>query len=183
LGSGKLISQSLQQEVPSVRTEIYWIETPGPGRLAVMPCPRGGDWLEGEMQALKNDGVDILVSLLTPEEEVYLGVQDEGATAKRHGIRYFSHPIWDRGIPDDPRPTWDLARDLAALYAEGKTITAHCRMGIGRSPLILASILVHGGARPEDAWTVIGAARGCRVPDTRAQHDWLDRQSPPAPSA
>ncbi len=166
-----------------MRTEIYWIATRGPGRLAVMPCPRGGDRLDGEIRALKNDGVDVLISLLTPEEEEYLGVTPEGETAKVHGIRYYSHPIYDRGIPADPRSTWDLARELAALYAGGKTITAHCRMGIGRSPLILASILVHGGSTPEEAWAAIGTARGCRVPDTGEQRDWLDRQASLPPSA
>jgi len=164
-----------------VRTEIYWIETPGPGRLAVMPRPRGGDWLEGEIRALKNDGVDILVSLLTPEEEDYLGLREEGATAERHGIRFYSHPIWDRGIPEDPRATWALARELAGFHQAGKTITAHCRMGIGRSPLILASILVHTGSLPEDAWSAISVARGCLVPDTQEQRDWLHRQAPQPP--
>lgn len=165
-----------------MRTEIYWIETRGPGRLAVMPRPRGGDWLDGEIRALKTDGVDILVSLLTPEEEVYLGLQEEGATAERHGIRFVSHPIWDRGIPADPKQTWALARELSVLYAEGKTITAHCRMGIGRSPLILASIMVHRGHSAEEAWSAIGSARGCPVPDTVEQREWLERRSLPPPS-
>lgn len=166
-----------------MRTEIYWIETPGPGRLAVMPRPRGGDRLEDEIRALKNDGVDILVSLLTPEEEDYLGLREEGATAKRHGIRFYSHPIWDRGIPEDDRATWALARELAGFHQAGNTITAHCRMGIGRSPLILASIMVHTGSLPEAAWTAIGAARGCQVPDTQEQRDWLHRLAPRPPSA
>ena len=166
-----------------MRTEIYWIETRGPGRLAVMPRPRGGASLDAEIRALKGDGVDILVSLLTPEEEDYLELTAEGETATRHGIRFVSHPIYDRGIPADPRSTWALARELATLYAEGKTIAAHCRMGIGRSPLILASILVHGGARPDEAWIAIGSARGCPVPDTRDQRDWLERQAPLPPSA
>jgi protein-tyrosine phosphatase len=164
-----------------VRTEIYWIETRGPGRLAVMPCPRGSGDLDGEIRALKADGVDILVSLLTPEEEVYLGLEKEADTALRHGIRFTSHPIWDRGIPEDPRRTWALTRELAASYAEGRSIAAHCRMGIGRSPLILASILVHQGLRPEEAWAAIGAARGRPVPDTWEQRLWLDRQASPGP--
>jgi len=166
-----------------VRTEIYWIETRGPGRLAVMPHPQGGDGLDEEVRALKNDGVDILVSLLTPKEEVYLGLQAEGPAAQRHGIRYYSHPIWDRGVPGEPGATWALARELAVLHAEGRTIAAHCRMGIGRSPLILASILVHRGMRPEEAWTAIGRARGCSVPDTWEQREWLERLAPPAPPA
>jgi hypothetical protein len=93
-----------------MRTEVHWIDLPGPGRLAVMPRPRGGEWLEGEIVALKDDGVDILISLLTSEEEAYLDLAEEGATARRHGLRFVSHPIWDRGIPEIPGPTWALAR-------------------------------------------------------------------------
>ena len=163
-----------------MRTEVYWIETPGPGRLAVMPRPRGGEWLDDEIRSLKADGVDILVSLLTPEEETYLGLEREGETARRHGLTFHAHPIWDRGIPEQPGPTWTLARELARHHSEGKTIAAHCRMGIGRSPLILASILVLRGSLPDAAWASIGAARGCVVPDTMEQRDWLLRTAPPS---
>jgi len=34
-----------------------------------MARPRGGDWLQDEILALKRSGISILVSLLTPEEE------------------------------------------------------------------------------------------------------------------
>jgi len=166
-----------------MRTEIYWIETVGPGRLAVMPRPRGGDGLEGEILGLKADGIDILVSMLTPEEEAYLDLEREGATARRHGLRFYSHPVWDRGIPEDPGPTWALARELAAHHAEGRSIVAHCRMGIGRSPLMLASIMVVRGSDPDTAWAAISAARGCLVPDTMDQRTWLSRTGPGAPSS
>jgi protein tyrosine phosphatase (PTP) superfamily phosphohydrolase (DUF442 family) len=164
-----------------VRTELFWIQTPGPGRLAVMPRPRGGTWLDDEIRAMKDDGIDILVSLLTPQEEALLGLEREGDTARRHGLTFHAHPVWDRGIPRDPAPTWALARELAGHHAKGRSIVAHCRMGIGRSPLILASILVLRGRAPDDAWEAIGAARGCIVPDTEEQRDWLARTAPASP--
>jgi hypothetical protein len=46
----------------------YWIETGSALRLAIAPRPRGGDWLEDDLRALKRDNVDVLISLLTPEE-------------------------------------------------------------------------------------------------------------------
>ncbi len=36
----------------------FWIETGNRLRLAIVPRPRGGDWLEGEMAAIKKAGVD-----------------------------------------------------------------------------------------------------------------------------
>lgn len=161
-----------------MNAEIYWIQAAGPGRLAVMPRPRGGDWLEDEIRSLKSVGVQILVSMLTTDEEEVLELSAEGGLARAHGLEFISHPIPDRNIPDSPKMTWTLARSLAERFAEGKKIAVHCRMGIGRSPLLLACILVARGIAAEDAWTAIGAARGCVVPDTDEQRDWLDRSSP-----
>jgi hypothetical protein len=51
-------------------------------------------------------------------------------------------------------------------------------MGIGRSPLLLACILVSRGLAAEDAWKAIGTARGLPVPDTVEQREWLARHMP-----
>lgn len=148
-----------------------------------MPRPRGGEWLEDEIRGLRDDGVHVLISMLTQEEEAYLDLTREGATARRHGLRFVSHPVDDRSIPQSPGPTWTLARELRAQFDAGKTLVAHCRMGIGRSPLILAAIMVCGGMEPDTAWSHIGAARGCIVPDTWEQREWLLRTGPPPPSS
>jgi hypothetical protein len=29
-----------------MKPELFWIPTPSPGRLAMAPRPRGGDWLD-----------------------------------------------------------------------------------------------------------------------------------------
>jgi protein-tyrosine phosphatase len=158
-----------------LKTEIYWIQAAGPGKLAVMPRPRGGDWLEDEIWSLRQEGVDILVSMLTPEEETLLGLEAEGTLARAQGMEFFSHPILDRNVPESPKETWKLARSLADQFGKGRRIAVHCRMGIGRSPLLLACILVSRGVAAEDAWGAIAAARGCDVPDTVEQWAWLER--------
>jgi hypothetical protein len=155
--------------------EIYWIKASGPGKLAVMPRPRGGDWLEDEVGALKKLGVDIVVSLLTAEEEGCLALEQEGALVRKHGMEFVSHPVPDRDVPASPKQTWAVANSLADQFAAGRKIAVHCRMGIGRSPLLLACILVTRGLPPEDAWLRIGVARGLPVPDTLEQRDWLEK--------
>ena len=47
----------------------FWINTSGGSQLAVVPRPRGNDWLEQELLAMKAAGVDVLVSLLTGDEQ------------------------------------------------------------------------------------------------------------------
>jgi protein-tyrosine phosphatase len=158
--------------------DIFWIKAAGRGRLAVMPRPRGGDWLEDEILHLKRSGVGTLVSMLTLEEESLLELGDEADLARRHGLDFVSHPIPDRDVPRSAGEMWALARSLAEQFRTGRQIAVHCRMGIGRSPLLLACILVSTGLEPDEAWEAIGEARGCVVPDTAEQRAWLDRTAP-----
>jgi len=77
----------------------YWIKIDTPARLAIAPRPRGGDWLEDDLHALRREGVDILVSLLTTEEATELALDDEGAACARAGIEFRNFPIPDRHVP------------------------------------------------------------------------------------
>jgi hypothetical protein len=149
----------------------WWIDCPAPGRLAVCPRPRGGDWLADDLAALRRAGVDVLVSALTPPEEIELELADEKALARAAGLRFVRLPTADFGVPHLRAASAGLLA-LRNRLAEGATIAAHCRMGVGRSPLIAASLLVSLGVEPDDAWQRVEAARGLRVPDTDAQRQW-----------
>ena len=59
----------------------YWITN----QLAIVPRPRGGDWLEDEMDALREAGIDVVVSMLQENEASELGLQSEGEAARRSG--------------------------------------------------------------------------------------------------
>jgi hypothetical protein len=37
-----------------MRTNIYWLDDSQSGRIGIMPRPRGGDWLEDEIRALRD---------------------------------------------------------------------------------------------------------------------------------
>ena len=74
-------------------TEVYWIEGPWRGRLAMAARPRGGDWLEDEIANWRRVGIDSVLSLLTSGEEEDFGLQDEAQQVKVHGMKYVSFPI------------------------------------------------------------------------------------------
>jgi len=155
-------------------TELFWVSGPWPGRLAIAPRPRGGEWLDDEMKAWRRMGVDAIVSLLTPEEAVDLDLELEGRHAETNGIVFLSHPIEDRSVPTSES---DIARLLGRLDTElshGKNVVVHCRQGIGRSGLIASLLLVENGAGPDEAIERVGRARHAPVPETPEQRAWVD---------
>lgn len=152
--------------------EIYWIAGIGPHRIATMPGP-SGDWLEDEIRSLKSEGVDALVSLLTTEEVFYMELAQEPESCRACAIEYISFPIPDRQTPESKTATLDLVQRLAALVREGKGVAIHCFAGIGRSTLIAACVLASLGIEPEEAFQLIKRSRGCDVPDTPEQREWV----------
>jgi protein-tyrosine phosphatase len=155
-------------------TELYWIDGPWPGRLAISARPRGGDWLEDEIRAWRMAGLDVIVSLLTPEEMESLGLQQEAEISQKNGLEFLSLPIVDRSVPTLDSKTVEILDQIEAALDQGKKITVHCRQGIGRSGLIAASLLVAKGTSPTAAVAQVGKVRRVVVPETPEQRAWID---------
>src|SRR5947209_4797629 len=152
-----------------MKTKLYVIDGPWPGQLAIVPRPRGGDWLEDEVADWKKAGLDIVVSALTPDEVESMDLGQEQAEAQRQGMELISFPIPDRGTPTSIAASDKARRRLGKYLQEGKHVAIHCRQGIGRSSLIAATLLIQAGVAPQEAWKRIESARGCPVPDTAEQ--------------
>ncbi len=159
-------------------SELYWIDGPWAGRLAIASRPRGGDWLEDDVRSWRQAGLAKIVSLLTADEVKALELSAEQEFCRIHGIEYVSFPIVDRGIPDSREGTADLIRKLDKDLTEGRSLALHCRQGIGRSALIAACLLVTSGIAPDAAFQQASAARGCAVPETTEQHEWVRSLAP-----
>jgi protein-tyrosine phosphatase len=154
---------------------VYWIEGPWPGRLAIVPRPRGGDWLEDEVQAWRSAGIDVIVSFLSAQEMAEWELAREPELCEANSIHFVHLPIPDRQVPTSHSAVAEVAHSLEQHLQAEKNVAVHCRAGIGRSSLFAASLLVLGGVSPEDAFERIRAARGCPVPDTVEQRDWVTR--------
>ena len=157
-----------------MRPEIYWVASPRlSGRLAIMPRPRAGDWLDDEIAGWRAAGIDHVVSLLEPNEVRELGLEREAGLCRALEISFANFPIADRSVPDSRKAAFDLAADLTTRLATGKAVAIHCRAGIGRSSLIAACVLVAAGHTAVDAFTLLETARGLPVPDTDEQRNWV----------
>lgn len=167
-----------------MRRDFYAISGPWPGTFAIAARPRGGDWLEHDLRGWRRAGVDIVVSLLEPDETSQLDLEEEASAASSNGIHFFSFPIPDRGVPRSRQAAAGLVAALSEALEAGQNVAVHCRQGIGRSGLIAAAVLSNSGISPEQAIQIVSAARGQAIPETAAQRLWIEQfaSRPPVPA-
>jgi protein-tyrosine phosphatase len=158
-----------------MRNELHWVKGPWRGNLALAARPRGGDWLKDELAGWQVGGVDTVVSLLTPDEEHELQLQDESREAKAQGIAFLSLPIRDRQVPDSESSLNSMLNRVDEVLSSGKNVLIHCRQGIGRTGLVAACLLVNKGWESDAAIRLLSAARGIAVPETEEQRSWIQK--------
>jgi protein-tyrosine phosphatase len=152
--------------------ETYYIMDIGKGGLAIMPRPRGNDWLEEEVQGLKSLGYELVVSFLEHSEELELELMEDKNLCENNGIEFILFPIPDRNIPN----VNDFIELVSILYSkiiEGKKAILHCRGGIGRAGITASSILVKHGFTGIESFQKVTNARRIQVPDTEEQKSWV----------
>ena len=142
-------------------------------KLAIMPRPRAGDWLEEEFQSFSNLGYHTVLSLLTNEEESELNLLEERDTVIKQGLSFYSYPIVDRSIPTDKDSFIKLIQDLTKELLSGRGVGVHCRMGIGRAGLTCSAILMNLGLSYDKAMDLVSKARRLQITDHPTQVEFL----------
>jgi protein-tyrosine phosphatase len=156
-----------------MQAEVHWITNPEDGGLAIMPHPRGDEWLSDELASLREQGATLIVSLLEKEQAEGLGLADEEQACATAGLRFRHFPIVDHDVPPLEKATFDFIKELAGEVRAGEGVAVHCMAGIGRSGLICCAVLVALGLVPVEAMRVASEARGLAVPETEEQCLWL----------
>ncbi len=164
------------------------VETPGGGRIGMTLCPgkkqaraASGSWnrdLERDLDAIRDWGAEVLVSLIEPEEYSRLGVEDLPEKARAR-MAHLSLPVPDYGLPG---PEWEEAwaaegPRLRSILRRGGKICLHCMGGLGRSGTIAARLLVELGVPPEPAIRSVRAARPGAV-ETAEQEEYVRAVGP-----
>lgn len=157
---------------------IFWIAAPGPGRLALGPCPLGGRDLETELLAYRAQDVEVVVSLLERAEARALDLAREGDLCARMGLEFLSLPVPDHGVPPSAGAAAEFARSIADRCRRGRRVFVHCRAGIGRSACLAAAALRELGVGLDDVLSRLEEARGFPVPETLEQLGWVRAYRP-----
>jgi protein-tyrosine phosphatase len=88
-------------------------------------------------------------------------------------LQFLSHPIPDTEPPPDAASFQIFVAGLANRLRAGEHVGVHCRGSIGRATVTAACTLIHMGWAPQAALAAIVVARGCAVPDTQEQENWI----------
>ncbi len=158
--------------------DVLWIEGDPKVKLAIVLKPRGDEWLRDDLLQIRRDGVGTLVSMLEPQEAIWLGLGDEGQLAEELGMQFLSFPIPDVHVPSNRATFSTFVAGLADRLRSGEHIGLHCRGSVGRAPLTAACTLVQLGWTAKNAIAAIQAARGFPIPDTEEQLRWILNYKP-----
>jgi protein-tyrosine phosphatase len=152
--------------------DLYWVRDLAPYRLALMPRPRGGDWLDDEVAGWRRESIDVVVSLLESHEVRELQLQKQAAACEQNGIEFLSFPIVDRGVPASHAGLVPLVTSLHSHLLQGHAVAIHCRAGIGRTGLVAGCLLHLLGTPGQEIFPLLSRSRGVAMPDTDAQAEW-----------
>jgi ADP-ribosylglycohydrolase/protein-tyrosine phosphatase len=141
------------------------------GTLGVTFCPGKTDPLLGEGMFSRELAIDLgsvrawgataLVSLIDDDEFDLLNVPRLGDMAEAAGLDWYHLPIPDMAVPG-----WQFERRwvyagvrLRRLLRRGGKVVIHCRVGLGRSGMIAARLMVELGMSPSEAISRVRKAR------------------------
>ena len=156
-------------------SDVFWIKGNPSVSLAIVLCPLGYEDLFGELLRVQEQRVETLVSLLEPGEARLLGLAEEGSMAHQIGLEFLSFPLPDHQVPPDSDSLRAFVAGLSERIGDGERVGIHCRGSIGRATVIAACTLMHLGWPAKVALSAIEEARGCPVPDTQKQENWIMR--------
>ena len=116
----------------------------GAGRPSYPDEPPGPAAVEAGVRAWREAGISYVLSLIE-DWEVPRRAPGLFDALAREGIELERYPIVDFGVPRDAAGFARVLRDVGRRLAEGDGILVHCNAGLGRTAVVLASILkVHG---------------------------------------
>ena len=146
--------------------------------LWMMPAPT----FEGGVPATLDKCLELeikhIVSLVEDEEAWLLGLEKLGFECSARSIELLKMPIIDRKPPVSDEDFRRLLTVCHQLMREGESVGIHCKSGIGRSGMLICSLLGRLGFDLQDSLQIIRDRRGLEAPNTIEQLKWLEDNWP-----
>lgn len=157
--------------VKSLPLMIDTVKVPSlPGLIGISSCPGMStfstldlydDRIDNDLQAIKNWGAAVIVTLLEIRELAMLGIADLPGKALALNLLWLHLPIKNMSLPDSAfEESWKWAGPrLQELLREGQRVLIHCKEGVGRSGIVAARLLIESGVDPATAMKIVRKAR------------------------
>jgi protein-tyrosine phosphatase/endonuclease/exonuclease/phosphatase family metal-dependent hydrolase len=144
-----------------------------PGKY--QPTARSGPWcrsLDKDLDDIKNDGYDTILTLIEPCEIEKLKVQGflNGEVEKRD-MNWIWVPIIDGKTPTNANGLGLM--EILAQVTNGNSVFVHCKGGLGRAGTVVAWLLTHFGRNSTEAIREVRQVRKNGAIENLDQEDWI----------
>jgi ADP-ribosyl-[dinitrogen reductase] hydrolase len=149
------------------------------GRLGMTFCPGKKDSngftgnhdrdLRQDLDVLQREGTNVLVSLMEDFEYTRFKVARLFRELQERKIRSIRFPVQDVSVPDSMSAHALLVEEVFLAVRCGDRVVAHCKGGLGRTGVLVASVLVYSGMDAKKAIDVTRATRTGTVQTTRQE--------------
>ena len=118
--------------------------------IGISSCPgkvsedRGSSvQLYNDLESLKNQNVDVIISLTSETEIERLGIVNFKENIKLFGFKHFVEPIEDFSVPKSDRieNVNALIMKIINFLKNNKSVLVHCNAGLGRSGTIVGLVI------------------------------------------
>ncbi len=159
------------------KLRVDWIDHKmiSKGALGLTILPGRKDYsrsIDEDLLQLKNDGVDVVIPLITDDEFYHFGVEDLLEEYKTNGFLVHRLPIMDQLVSSEQEMR-SLMKVMDENIKAGKKIMVHCVGGLGRSGMVAASYLKFLGLSPGEAIATIRISRGPRAVESKIQEEFV----------
>lgn len=169
-------------ELPLGRGVMGLTICPGKKDKGAMHAPCWRD-LELDLQAVKDWGAGIVVTLMEEHELQFLHVvnrgdnlPDFGDVVATLGMQWLHLPVVDQcplNDSGDSADYWNTHCDMLRNFLHtGGRVLIHCRGGLGRTGTLAARLLIEDGMDADTAMQTVRAVRPGAI-ETQAQEDYL----------